>query len=262
MADESIINQRRPGFPKISATAQGGMYEIEYVGDYDTLYGAATIGETWGDYVGYVTSANIEPIDKTDYGILRVVVEWKFGETNYPGGGTGTLTETNYELDWVDVQRSLYEHPIFRVGGGGVYELTAEDIANIKNWEKMPDPTYKKDYIFATNPETWDGSSAGTGTLSTNAQSLAKGLEQGIEYWVDKAPVARRSQTYVNGPPPMCEAGRKEDPESFPNLPSGYEWLRSADRATMRGDGNKWNRDTEWLGAAKVLVDVDTIYYM
>lgn len=263
MADESIILLRRPGYPKTSATANGTTTEIEYVGDYSTLYSAATIGEAWGEYEGYVTAATIEPIEKTDHGILTVSMERKFDASEYPEGDTGTLTETNYEIDWVDVQRSLYEHPVFRVGGGGTYALTNEDVANLKNWEKMPDPTYKKDYIFALNPDKWQGSSEGTATLSTNAQALAKGLEQGIEYWVDKAPVARRNETYVNGPPPETSAGAKEDlPEGFPNPPTTYEWLRSADRSSKRGDSNKWNRDSEWIGAKKVLIDKSAIYYL
>lgn len=262
MADESIIALRRPGFPKENVTADGYRAEIEYVGDFDTLYSAPVIGQPWGDYEGYVTAANIEPIEKTTYGILLVVVERKFDASDYPEEETGTLKETNYEIDWVDVQRSLYEHKLFRVGGGGVYELTNEDVANLNNWEKMPDPKYKKDFIFATNPETWSGGSEGTATLSANAQMLAKGMLQGLEYWVDKAPVARRQETYVGGPPPATTAGLKEAlPGGFPNPPAGYEWLRSADRSTMRGDGNKWNRDSEWIGAIKVLIDRNSIYY-
>ena len=263
MADESIIALRRPGYPKTSATANGTITEIEYVGDYSTLYSAVTIGDPWGAYEGYVTAANIEPIEKTAHGILMVSMERKFDSSEYPEGDTGTLTETNYEIDWVDVQRSLYEHPVFRAGGD--YALSATDIAEIENWKKMTFPDYKASYIFAINPDKWDRTlgSSGTDTLSTNAQALAKGINLGIEYWVDKAPVARRNETYVNGPPPETSAGEKEDlPEGFPNPPAGYEWLRSADRSSKRGESNKWNRDSEWIGGDKILIDKNAIYYL
>jgi hypothetical protein len=97
--------------------------------------------------------------------------------------------------------------------------------------------------------------------LSANAKLLAKGILLGIEYWVDKAPVARRTDTYVNGPPPKGTAGLKEVPAGFPALPDGYEWIRDADRALRAGGQNKWTNETSWIGAKKVLIDAAQIFW-
>ena len=97
--------------------------------------------------------------------------------------------------------------------------------------------------------------------LSAAAKMLAEGFNKRCEYFVEKVPVARQSETWVNGPPPAGTAGLKETPTGFPNLPSGYEWIKSADRAMRSGGQNKWQRDQEWLGAKKVLYDAANLFY-
>lgn len=261
---ESIYRYMRPGFPKEGLSESGYTNTIEYVGPYiDIRAAGCDVGITWGSYPGLVTSASAEPIEGTDYAILTVVVERKFA-SNDPDSSekTGDLAETNEEIDWVDVQRSLFEHPEFRVGGGGTYELTNEDVAAIKKWQEMPSVGYKKDYIYVTGRmEDWSGGSEGTATLSTNAKMFAAGIEQGIEIWIDKAPVVRKSETYVGGPGPKGKAGKKEDPTGVDKVPTGYEWIRNGDRNLHRGGQTRWQRDIEWIGAKKVLVDTEKVYW-
>ena len=260
MAHESIRTLMRPGYPKEALDEKSYRNTIEYVGKHADLKAAnCRVGITWGEFPGRVTTANAEPLENSEYAILVVVVEAKFGDADYPESGTGTLEEQNHEVDWIAVQRSLYEHPKF--AEGGTYALDDEDIAALKNWERMPDPTYKKDFIYATNPDKWEGGSEGTSTLSSNAQMLAKGILKGIEYWPDYLPVARKTGTYSGGPPPEGEAGMKETPTGFPNLPPGYEWVKSADRATKSGGQTKWRRAEEWTAAVKVLIDSQDIYW-
>lgn len=263
MAKEILYKQRRPGFPKESVDAGSYRTLIEYVGLADDLRASSpNINTEWGDYIGFVTLAELEPLEASDYAILVVWVERKFDESSYEPGG-GELSSTVHEIDWVDVQRPLAEHPSFRVGGGGSNALTSEDISQIEAWQKMPNPEYKKDYIFPLKPDEYKSSdaSAGTDTLSANAQLFARGIQLGIEYWVDKCPVARKSETYLNGPGPTGTAGQKESPSGFPNLPSGYEWIKSGDRSVQSGGQSRWQRDQEWLGAKKVLIDVDDIFW-
>lgn len=258
MADP-LTNYMRPGFPKESLDDSSYRSVIEYVCPFDEVAGRISTGQTWGDHPGVVKSAELEPIHGTSplLAILAVIVERKF-DTDEDGSPTGELAETNYEIDWVDVQRSLYEHPSF--AEGGEYALTSEDIENIEAWKLNPYPDYKKDYVYSKtgydSPLTADSPE-----LSDNAKMCAVGIQKGIDYWVDKAPVARKSETYVNGPPPQAEAGKKDTPAGFPNLPSGYEWIRSADRGLMRGSQFKWSRDIEWMGAKKVLIDSEKIYW-
>ena len=261
MARESIYTLMRPGFPKETLDENSYRNTIEYIGKYADIQAAnCQVGITWGDYQGQVTSATAEPIEGTDYAILNVVVERKHDKGDYPGGG-GEKVQSNEELDWVDVQRDLYQHPAFVVGGGGAYELTNEDVAAIKKWEQMPKPEYKKDYIYVTGKlSEWTGGSEGTATLSANAKMFARGLEMGIDHWVDKAPVARLSEIYLGGPPPDGSAGQKETP-TVDYLPSGYEWVRSSDRGVRRGGQARWQRSIEWIGAKKVWIDRDEIFW-
>jgi hypothetical protein len=122
---------------------------------------------------------------------------------------------------------------------------------------------YKRSYIYALDDD-WtylSKGSLGTDTLTANAQKFAKGIEKGLEYWVDKAPVCRKTETYVGGPPPISTAGQKENPIGIPNQPTGYEWIRSADRSLRRGSAGRWERTIEWLGADKVEADSTQIYW-
>ena len=262
MARETIYTLMRPGFPKESLDENSYRNTIEYVGKYSDIQAAnCRVGIQWGDYPGRVQSAVAEPIEGTDRAILTVIVERKFEQADYPGSNTGTKTETNEEIDWVDVQRSLYEHPAFQVGGGGAYELTNEDVAAIKAWEKNPNPEYKKIYTYSKDGYK-TGVSASSPTLTTNAKMFARGLESGLEYWVDKAPVVRLSEIYSGGPPPEGSAGQKEDPTGIlGDIPAGYEWIRTADRGVRTGGQTKWKRSIEWVGAKKVLIDKDEVFW-
>lgn len=258
MAQESIYNLMRPGFPKPSYGKDSYRTEIEYVGLVADLFAASPpISTVWGDHQGLVSEQHLEPIEGTDWGILSITCERKFDPAEGDSGlGTMVANATTYEIDWADVQRSLFEHPKFRVGGGGTYVLTTEDVTAIKKWIVQPDPGYKKDFIYDVS-EVGDHA----GTLSAHAKMLAQGMLLDVEYWVDKAPVARRSDTYVKGPPPAGTAGQKETPPGFPNLPAGYEWIRSTDRALRAGGQSSWQNDTEWIGAKKVLIDVDDVFW-
>jgi len=84
----------------------------------------------------------------------------------------------------------------------------------------------------------------------------------GIEYYIDKTPVARKSETYAGGPPPEGSAGQKEEPpDGFEGLPTGYEWIRTAERVLRRGGQTRRDRNIEWTGAKKFLVDRDEIFW-
>jgi hypothetical protein len=256
MADESIISSKRPGFPKLTATAAGLDTLIEYVGEYATLSGAGVVtGATWGNYAGTVDSADLDPIEGTSKAILTVRMIFKWGSAQY-GSGTGTETATVHEIEWADVQHPIYQHKVFR--SGGTYALDDDDLIQIRRWEEMDDPALKAEWKFYTDDE------GATGTLSSNAQKLAKGMLLGIEYYVEKAPVLRKSTFYLNGPPPQSGGGVKESPGSFPQISglSGYEWLRSADRSLQTGTEKEWRRDQEWMGARKILVDAENIYWL
>jgi len=263
MANEPIIQYRRVGYPK--ETLDEGSYRnvIEYIGPTDELSGIVETGMKWGDYGGLVTSASGEPIEGTDYAILTVVVERKFDSADYGDGGQGQKQETNYEIDWADVQTPMLEHPAFRNGGGGAHELSKPDLLELKAWEDEPDVDQKALYKFRPAGMGFNqgGGAVYYRELSDNAKLFAKGILMGIEYYIDKAPVARKTETYAGGPPPEGTAGQKDEPSGFDGLPSGYEWIREADRGLRRGGQTRWERTIEWKGTKKVLVDRDEIFW-
>ena len=263
MGHETIATYMRPGFPHESVDETSYRTLIEYVGPKEKLESSNSgiaVRIPWGTFPGIVNSAELVPMEGTDYATLTVSVERKFESNDYQYGG-GEVASTNYEIDWVDVQRSMYEHPEFDKNGTGAYKLDDEDIAAIKSWDICPDPSYKKIWVYSK--DDWKTPPDATfPTLSDNAKKFAEGMLLGIEYWIDKAPIARKNEEYTGGPPPKGTAGKKETPPSnFPNLPAGYEWIRNADRAIKQGGQTKWQRSIEWVGAVKVLVDTKNIYW-
>jgi hypothetical protein len=256
MAAESIIEYKKPGFPKREDTENGSNTRIEYIGDTDTIFAALPgIGEIWGDYLGFVSNVGDEPTENVDITDAFVVITLtQDNEEPEPG----TLTSVTTEIDWVTVERPMREHPQFAIGQGGANALTARDIADFDKWKSEENtPELRETYKY------FDSQSAGGEfvDLSANAKLFARGYELGFETFEDKAPVARKSGEYVGGPPPTGNAGLKDTPTGFINLPSGYEWRKSADRATRTKGETRWQRDEEWEGAKKVFYDRVEIFW-
>lgn len=263
MPDDTLIDYLREGYPKQSDTAEGYQTILEYIGPQDTIYNVITKGQAWGNYQGVVEDLHGEPITGTDplLAILTVRMIRRFGNST-ESAQTGIEQETTYEIDWVDVTRPLIDHPAFAKGGGR-YELSAEDRLFCLNFDEMDVPEYKKQYMFYPGRYSdWNGTEGELNTLSgEGAIQYAIGRLLGIEYFIEKAPVLRKSTTYVEGVPPQNGAGTKETPADFPDIPVGFEFIKSADRSTGTGKHNEWRRDQEWIGAKRVLVDATTLYY-
>lgn len=256
MADPFALHIR-PGYPRISSTDGGDRVEIQYVGLASVIKATTAdggdrpiAGEAWGDYAGTVTVSEYEPLPGTDpeYGIATVICELAFG-----GDGTalGVVQETAYEIEWVSINRSLYEHPAFNTGGSN--PLSDSERIDIEAWRVEPDPDVRKSWSYLKN-----GSVAVI--LGDDARRFAAYVARGVDSYDDYAPVARKSRTYAGGPPPTSTAGEKETPTGFPNLPSGWEWVKTADRSLRSGGQTRWVRTEEWTGAKKVLVDNDAVF--
>jgi len=253
MADESILTYKRPGFPTTDNSEKSYRTTIEYVGPLTTLAAAEPASNAvWGNYDGRVSSTTLTPLEGTTQATLSVTCEYFY---EVESGTAGTAKEVNYEVDWMVFQRSMFEHPVFAIGLGGTYALTSEDIAAIQKWENAPVDLKKVYKYYTDQAETTEE------TLTSNAQKFAKGLELGQESYEDYAPVVRRSTTYVNGLPATSSAGLKDNPPTFTGGPTGYEWRKTADRATRAGGQTRWERVEEWTGAIKVLSDRSNIYW-
>jgi len=253
MAAESIIDLKKPGFPVVEENETGTMTRIEYIGDTTTIEGSKpAIGDAWGDYAGTVTSSVVDPTERADVSELTIQLELtKDNENAEPG----ELKSISYEIRWVTVERSLYEHPQFAIGGGGLNELSAADIAELQLWQSpLNPPSLRKDYKY-------EGADKYENELSEDSKLFARGIELGQEVWEDKAPIAVKISEYVKGPPPETSAGQKDDPVGFPNLPEGYEWRKETADSTRDGGQTRWTLTEEWLGAKKVLIDRDQIFW-
>jgi len=256
MAAESIIGLRRPEFPKTESTESGLTTRIEYIGDTTTILAALPLlSAAWGDYPGLVKTANSHPTENT---AITIAVVTTFLEIDNENTDEGELVSETFEIDWIPVERPMKEHPQFAIGEGGANALTARDIVDIDRWKAETNtPELREVYKYH------DKTSAGGEfvTLSTNAKLFARGIEIGFDIFIDRAPIARRTGKYRGGPPPEGQAGLKETPAGFPNLPANYEWRKSADRATRSGNDSDWDRDQEWEGAVKVFFDSAQVYW-
>lgn len=255
MARESIYTMMRPGFPKEIVDQGAYRVSIEYVGKKTDLENAAPlIGSTWGEYTGRVANVALSPMENNGHATLIVELERKFESADYSFDG-GELTETNYEEEWVCVNRPLLEHPAFAVGYEGANALTSEDISAIEAWKNEEDVSKKKDFKYKTS------ASSSYSDLSTNAKMYARGVQLGCESWDDFVPVIRVTSVYLNGKPPNEEAGQKDSPPPDADGPSGYEWRKSGARRIHTGGQNRWELIEEWTGCKKVLLDKDEIFW-
>lgn len=245
MAAESIISYKKLKHPEYRVSDSSVRTDIDYVGPYDTLFATLTSellrGQGWGDYPGLVSDISIRSIEGTNpaQGELTVSVEYALTVDGSDFGfESGTKTGVVYEIDWTVIGRPLIEHPVFR--SGGRLALSSVDLTNIAEWEK-------------DRGGIWVG--------EENVDKYIEGVLQGIESWDDFAPVLTKTTSYTGGPPPTSEAGQKDNPAGFPNIPTGYEWIKSADRSLRTGARDKWDRTEQWLGSKKVLVDRDEVFY-
>lgn len=259
MADEAIIDLIKPNFPVYTEDGGGAHTAIEYIGDATTLLNARPIkNEVWGNYIGTVESTEFEEITGTSYATLSVKVTYPFAEAVDQTGKTkGEEIIIRFELEWAVFSRSLYEHPEFAIGAGGLYELTDEDIAAIQLWESNEKVSEKKIYKYVPDPEKPNAYAE----LSANARMFARGLYLGQENWEDFAPVIRKTTTFLGGLPGESEAGQKDNPPTFEGGPEGYEWKKTADRAIQTNDDFNWDRVEEWTGGKTVLIDKNELFW-
>jgi len=264
MPEDTLIDYLREGYPKQSDTAEGYQTILEYIGPQSTIFGVIEKGKAWGDYQGVVKDLQGEPITGTDPLLATLSIRMLRGlGDSAESSRTGIEQETIYEIDWVDITKPFIDHPAFAKGAGR-YEIGKEERLYCLQWDEMDVPEFKVQYkYYPGRYSEWDGKTESKLDVLTGEGAIqyAIGRLLGIEYYVEKVPVLRKSTTYVDGVPPQNGAGSKENPSAFPEIPAGYEFIRSADRSTSTGKHNEWRRDQEWLGAKKVLVDSFALYY-
>ena len=234
--------QEDPASPIYSADSKGPKYTRIFRGPYDSLMGnkPSRLDATKDIPVGFL-------VDTVDV-------------RKAPGGlGVMTLTFTpapiqDYtfaenlvlELEWLQVEKKLETHPIFRPAGEnpGVTNCGEYVLAETRGGDGMND--YDK-------IEAWKSASTGEArktayeALSSNAQTFVDKLAKGEDSYLAYIPVCRRT-TKSATPPTHGECGLIEDPPGEIKV-ADYTYVKTADRGTR---DRTWTRCEEWTGFRSV----------
>jgi hypothetical protein len=249
MEEDPLISYIKPEFPKIEYTESAVVTRVEYIGPHQIISSLPFPGATWGNYRGVVKSSSVEPTENIDISIGLLTLEETIDNVDVM---PGTLTAVSYEIRWLTIERSMYEHPDFN--SGGRHALSVGDLYDIEKW-KAPENAreFRTTYRYLENGYENE--------LSANARMFCRGIELGLETFEDKAPTAIKISEYVGGPPPTTDAGLKDEPMNFPNLPANFEWRKETADSTRASGATKWNLTEEWLGAKVVLFDRLQVYW-
>lgn len=248
-----ILDYLRPDYPQLVRDASGVRRVYALRGPTATITPLLPdIGDTWLDSnpVSSVGSSQIATSSFSDYTIETYKIDTK---------ATAEKTDEQYpfwEIDQVQVEKSLMQHPSF-IG------FSAADVAAVTAWDAEADQTLRANFQYWHRDK--DGLADGSiltlsGTMSTGQKAYAYLRIRGVESFLDFAPVVRRNSRYIgSAAPDSSDAGQKTTAPSY--APSGYEWLKTADRVSKSGArGVEWIRQEEWTGARKVLLDKDSLF--
>jgi hypothetical protein len=249
-----------PGGAQESFSERRESRTFRYTGVAVTLKAACpggvwpVVGAAWGDTPGVISVSDPLILGVSGHVLLTVQVDATFADGSGTLG-TGTLSETSFELETATVYRPLLEHPGFNAGGSN--PLTYADHLALGFWQAEGNYTLREAYKFTDSTGT-------ERTLSTNAQRAARYIAAGVQQYADMAPVARRTRKYSGGPPPSSgNAGLKQS--FFGGFPGGnpdstLEWLNSGERGLRSAGTRDWFQTTELMGATKILLDRESLY--
>lgn len=227
-----------PTSPEFTDGKDGPTWTYSYEGQWSVVTGAIPLRGT--------RVAGMEPLFAID--TVRVQKQ---------PGGRGTMSFTvcklplpsvdeenkdTLEVEWVQIEKKLETHPLYKSGAGA---LTDEDLVDIDFWKDEKDPANRKAFKYL--PET-----GAVVTLSANAIAFCKKLLRGQDSYADYAPICRATTTTTKAPL-NTKCGITDSPPRDVTI-AGYQYLKTADRATRRD--RKWERVREWTGANSIDSDI------
>ncbi len=256
MSHAAISGLIRPSYPREAKSegATGNTYS--YRGLTATLVAnKPEVGEVWAD------SRNIsfvEYFELSDASGLSDMIVTTQTTSTISSLGTPAVEETLYELDWRPVAKPLEVHPDFVSGGTYAIDQTARK--HIIGWRAELDPDLRSQRQYKQLDS--DGVPSGTiTTISGVALTFIRFLEVGVEEYIDYMPVWRKRSIYRGSVAPGTSSiGIKTSTPSGTGYPTGYEWVKSRDRAERIWTKTRWIRDEEWEGAIKVYADKVDVY--
>lgn len=144
----------------------------------------------------------------------------------FPGSGQ---PEPVYEIEWTQIQKRIEQHPKFS-------DIDRALLAKIEDALSERDDA-KRDALLAEI------------AADEKAILLYEKKLKGVDSYLIFAPVARRT-SYTRLKPNTGGCGQVGAPPGAIGAPSGYEWLKTADRCIKQG--RWWERVEEWTGAEDV----------
>lgn len=138
--------------------------------------------------------------------------------------GTGAASDTSYELEWQRVDKDIRYHPDFE-------NMTDEQRALVDEWLRAS--ATRRAQIVGNSP--WDA----------DCTKLKKKLARGESSYPVFVPVARKVHRDTTRPS-TGDCGTIQSPPSQCGAPSGYTYVKMADRCVKQSGA--WTRTQEWVG--------------
>jgi hypothetical protein len=217
----TVKRKRNPGIVLVSKSISTNRSEYR-----------RTITEVWGGPIAELEtkqnsvantadSTNLTPTEGGN-GTLTIETSQAFPALPAWGGGG---SQTTIEIEWVELRKKLQEHP---------------------RYAQVSDADRRKIEDAIANPKP-DQSPALT---DSRAIELYTKLLRGQTEYSLAVPVVRRTTTR----PTSLTAGNAWFRNNPPVSPSGWQWLKTADRISRTG--NAFQRVEEWTGAKEIDTDI------
>lgn len=259
MSYAAIVNYQVPGSPEDIKDVTGALKRFVYRKDSSTLTtNRPAAGDDWNGLE--VRRTSLVQVGRST--TWELTVDAANDDAAPSTLGSAAVSNQEFpvlELDFEPVERSLRQHP-------GFSSFVEADFQALDLWIAETDSEQRR--IFKYWKRDSEGAKTGTiQTLSTTIspvntqQQFASLYLLGVETYTDYAPVARKTSLYKGtGKPTSADIGQVIVGDPFTGVPSGYTWLKRADRAVKQGRGFTWTRVEEWIGAREILVDKDEIF--
>ena len=235
---------------KTRVIAEGHSYEIEAVGDFETLLGVQPkVGNTVApneELCGVKITAN-GLSDVTTFGVKNSTI-------STDGGGVATLRvslvgmqglsgpyDETWDIDMQEVQMSLKRHPA----------VTASDVSVIQLWEATPEAkriTTSDDGATITfkyyAPTGAEEDQADMELKEVDSSSMAYNvlyaMMSGIETYNIYLPVVTRTTHWLKEPfsDEYSALGTFSDPDKIPRGYKKGQFFKSGDKVTVANDGS------------------------
>lgn len=222
-----------PESPVITSNKDGLVYVKTFSGPHAAC--VAAMPNRFSMAAGVPSSLKVDTIEVKKLPGGKGVLTITFNPSPIPDPNMSENSSI-HEIEWSEVQRPLAQHARFQ--SGGATPLDDGDWTDIDGWKAEQDHSLRKDFKYKDKSGT-------EVTLGDGAIEFCKKLLRGQESYNEYTPIARLT-TSSTAKPTTGACGIITSSPPVDGIPTGYKWLKSADRACKRS--RKWDRVQEWTG--------------